>query len=223
MWIPRRELVERIHDHMLARMGGESGPLNPNLLDAAIERSKTAVYGLEPFRDTIAKAAAVGFGIIAWHPFLDGNKRTAVFTMQAMLKANGIEMVIPLFIVKYTVQVALPPESEHHIDEATFIGKISDLCYASDSITGYWKRFRYSTYPKALLRGYIALVRRFPNWQTVGQQLGDRIFDWYAARDKDTMVRTLSEWDLRSKQGYPKEVASLMVHPEDFEDTNAPK
>ena len=224
MWFPKQDLVERIHGHLLARMGGETGPLNPNSLDAAITRPKMKIYGTEPFKGTVAKTAALGYSVISWHPFLDGNKRTAVWTMQAMLKANGIEIVLPPYIVKYTVQAALPPENKRHIDEAEFTRKITALSYPkSSSFSRGWKEFRYELCPRALFESYQMLLRRFPGSHSLRDQFFRRVFDWFAASDAETMAKTLTEWQLRQEQGFPKDIPPLEIHIEDFDEINPPE
>lgn len=88
MLIPKKAFIERLHDHLLERLGGIKGPLNPQLLEASIARAKTQVYGKEPFKGPVQKAIAISYGIVAWHPFTDGNKRTGVFALIATLEAN---------------------------------------------------------------------------------------------------------------------------------------
>jgi death-on-curing family protein len=223
MWIPKRELIERIHEHILARLGGERGPLNPNNLEASIERAKTVVYGHEPFKDVIAKATALAYAIISWgHPFLDGNKRTGIATLFAMLEANDISIAVPPYIIKYAVEAALPPENKHHIEQEEFTSKIAKLCYTRGSNISYWKRLRYDLYPRALLRSYLWLLGRFPNWKTVQKAVGMRIFDWFAANDVVTMNATVAQWKRNAEQGYPKDVPALSIKPEDFEEITPP-
>lgn len=218
MWIASRELIERIHNHVLARLGGATGPLNPNSLDGAIARAKMVVYGHEPFKDAIAKATALAYGIISWHPFLDGNKRTGITTMLTMLEANGITVAVPPYIVKYSVEAALPPENEHHIEQEEFTRKIARLCYPTEASIGGWKRFRYNFYPNGVFRAYWWLLRRFPNSETFQRAFGMRIFDWFAANDLDTMKKTIAEWQAQAEQGYPKQIPPLEINQEDFEE-----
>jgi prophage maintenance system killer protein len=222
MWVPRRPLIERIHDHLLAKLGGETGPLNPQLLEASIARSKTFVFGIEPFKGPVSKAIALGYGIISWHPFYDGNKRTGLFTMLSMLEANGMNMAFPPYVVKYCVQAALPPENKHHISEAQFAKKVSALCYAQNSRWAGWKEFRYNKWPNFLLQQYIKLAERFPKSLAFQNMLGRMVFDWYAAEDEETMRRTLVEWEISQAQGYPKDIPPLEIQMEDFEEFGLP-
>src|SRR6266487_6808364 len=47
-------------------------------------------YGDEP--DLAALAAAYAFGIARNHPFIDGNKRTALVTARTFLLLNGVNL-----------------------------------------------------------------------------------------------------------------------------------
>jgi death on curing protein len=85
--------VRAIHVQQLARFGGADGLRDEGLLLSALARPENlAVYG-EP--DVAALAAAYAFGIARNHPFIDGNKRTALVTAAVFLLKNGYELVAP--------------------------------------------------------------------------------------------------------------------------------
>ncbi len=48
-----------------------------------------AQYGVD---DVAELAAAYGFGLARNHPFVDGNKRTALVVMEAFLVVHGLEL-----------------------------------------------------------------------------------------------------------------------------------
>jgi death-on-curing family protein len=55
----------------------------------------------------VAKAAYILFNIIATHPFIDGNKRTAFGTADAFLRLNGYSIMIDAADgVKFIVKIA---------------------------------------------------------------------------------------------------------------------
>lgn len=219
MRIPKKVLIERLHDHLLARLGGTTGPLNPQLLEAATERAKTQVYGEEPFKGPVEKAIAISYGIVAWHPFTDGNKRTGMFTLIATLEKNGYKMAFPPYVVKYCVQAALGEGHPRHIGEKQFARKVSALCYKEGSLAGRWKEFRYGKYPNWILQQYRELVARFPNSKFYPRVLNTFVFDWYAAEDKEVMAKTMKEWSEAQAQGYPKEVEPMKIDSaSDFEE-----
>jgi death on curing protein len=80
-----------IHEQQIVHFGGGSGLRDEGLLLSALARPENlAVYG-EP--DVAALAAAYAFGIARNHPFVDGNKRTALVTAAVFLIENGYELV----------------------------------------------------------------------------------------------------------------------------------
>lgn len=86
VWI-QLEVILAIHGEQLAEHGGAEGLRDRGLLESALARPMNLdVYG-EP--DVASLAAAYGFGIARNHPFLDGNKRTALVAMELFLALNG--------------------------------------------------------------------------------------------------------------------------------------
>jgi death on curing protein len=78
------------HDLELAAHGGASGIRDQGMLESALARPRNVwVYSEQPPR-WAALAAAYAFGISSNHPFVDGNKRTALVVSFAFLEANGI-------------------------------------------------------------------------------------------------------------------------------------
>ncbi len=75
------------HREQLAEHGGGQGVRDERLLDSAMARAPNlAAYG-EP--DAAALAATYAYGIARNHPFVDGNKRTAVVVSETFLVLNG--------------------------------------------------------------------------------------------------------------------------------------
>ena len=87
------DMVVAIHDEQLAIHGGSSGLRDAGLLESAIgrPRNKWAYESAE----LSELAAAYGYGIARNHPFVDGNKRTALLAMFTFLGINGIEFIVP--------------------------------------------------------------------------------------------------------------------------------
>lgn len=82
-----REFVEAMHAEQLRLHGGASGVRDPGMLESALARPlQKAAYG-DP--DVFALAAAYLFGIAKNHPFVDGNKRTALAAADLFLADNG--------------------------------------------------------------------------------------------------------------------------------------
>jgi len=66
------------------------------LLDAAIARPQSTVFGTDAYPDLFTKAAALMQSLARNHPFLDGNKRTAWAAAWVFLSINGIQRHEPL-------------------------------------------------------------------------------------------------------------------------------
>lgn len=62
------------------------------LLDSAIARPGTTVFGLDAYPTLLTKAAALMQSLARNHAFVDGNKRTAWAAAWTFLTINGIEL-----------------------------------------------------------------------------------------------------------------------------------
>lgn len=78
------EEVVEINVEMVARFGGIQGVRDAGLLQAAIARPQIGYYS-----DLLEEAAALFESLLLNHPFLDGNKRTAVTATALFLMLNG--------------------------------------------------------------------------------------------------------------------------------------
>ncbi len=79
-----------LHEDQLARHGGGSGLRDPGQLESALFRPQTGYYP-----DLIAEAAAIWESLSQNHPFVDGNKRTALSSMLMFLNLNALDIVVP--------------------------------------------------------------------------------------------------------------------------------
>jgi len=75
------------HLEQLSEHGGGEGVRDERLLDSAMARPQNLLAYGSP--DAAALAAAYAFGIARNHPFVDGNKRTAVVVSETFLALNG--------------------------------------------------------------------------------------------------------------------------------------
>jgi death-on-curing protein len=64
---------------------------DPGLLEAALSRPKTTVFGEDAYPTLHLKAAAMMHSIIKNHPMIDGNKRTSWLLMVSFLWINGYQ------------------------------------------------------------------------------------------------------------------------------------
>ncbi|SDD20316.1 death on curing protein [Sanguibacter gelidistatuariae] len=89
--LTRRQVV-LLHNQMLTATGGLPGIRDENLLDAALAAPYAAFGEVEFFGSVQAKAARLAYGLVANHPFNDGNKRIGVQVMLVFLHLNGIRL-----------------------------------------------------------------------------------------------------------------------------------
>jgi death-on-curing protein len=87
------EIVLDFHAEQLALFGGADGVRDIGLLESALARPiNKFAYGESDFA---VLAAAYGFGIARNHPFVDGNKRTALGSMIVFLGLNRLDLDAP--------------------------------------------------------------------------------------------------------------------------------
>ena len=85
------DMVREIHAEALARFGGSEGVRDKNLLASAVLTPQSSFGGKSPYADIIEVAAAYLFYLCGNHPFIDGNKRTAMMAAIVFLRLNGID------------------------------------------------------------------------------------------------------------------------------------
>jgi death-on-curing protein len=85
------------------------------MLDAIAARPNQIIYGHIPFDNTFMKCASLLEGIIRWHPFTDGNKRTGLLTAISYLEINGYMLATPLDAIAFAVSVAEGRQPLHKI------------------------------------------------------------------------------------------------------------
>ena len=79
-----------IHKKLIEKTGGVSGLRDRSLLESAVLNCYQTFGGEELYPGILRKAARLAFGVCANHPFIDGNKRTAVTSMLIVLRLNNI-------------------------------------------------------------------------------------------------------------------------------------
>jgi death on curing protein len=89
-WVAR-SFVLALHEDLLAEFGGAAGIRDEGMLESALSRPQHLFdYGAP---DLFELGAAYAFGIVANHPFVDGNKRTGFMTAYVFLVRNGWELI----------------------------------------------------------------------------------------------------------------------------------
>jgi len=79
-----------IHGEVIAADGGSLGVRDMALLESAVAAPRASAFGESVFKDGIEIAAAYLFYLCRNHPFVDGNKRTALATCFVFLERNGL-------------------------------------------------------------------------------------------------------------------------------------
>jgi death-on-curing protein len=80
------------HDLELAAHGGAAGIRDAGLLESALARPRNIWASADSTPTLAVPGAAYAFGISSNHPFVDGNKRTALVVSFAFLDVNGLEV-----------------------------------------------------------------------------------------------------------------------------------
>jgi death-on-curing protein len=86
------ETVTAIHHRQIAEHGGSEGLRDEGLLSSALARPQNLLSYSESRPDLASLAAAYAYGIARDHPFVDGNKRTALVAARTFLILNGVDL-----------------------------------------------------------------------------------------------------------------------------------
>mgnify|MGYP000022898981 CR=1 FL=1 len=78
-----------IHTHVIKATGGIDGLRDRSCLEAALSAPLQSFAGKDLFATDFDKLARLGYGLVANHAFLDGNKRIGAMMVQLLLKWNG--------------------------------------------------------------------------------------------------------------------------------------
>jgi death-on-curing protein len=87
---PTVAAVKAIHAEVLAAHGGSAGLREEALLESAVAAPQATMLGEPLLSDLVEVAAAYLFYLCRNHPFVDGNKRTALATCLVFLSENGL-------------------------------------------------------------------------------------------------------------------------------------
>jgi death-on-curing protein len=82
--------VRAIHVEVLAAHGGGEGLRDPGMLESAVAAPQASWAGAPIMTDPIEIAAAYLFYLCRNHPFIDGNKRTALAACLVFLDQNAL-------------------------------------------------------------------------------------------------------------------------------------
>ena len=83
------DIVHQIHQRMVTEFGGDPGVRDEGLAASAVAMPAQAFGGELLHRDVPSQTAAYLFHICRNHPFVDGNKRTALAAAELFVLLNG--------------------------------------------------------------------------------------------------------------------------------------
>ena len=84
-----------IHSNQIKLYGGQNGTRDLGLLQSALAQPEASFAGQWLHEDIFLMAAAYAFHICQNHPFIDGNKRTALASALVFLELNSISLDDP--------------------------------------------------------------------------------------------------------------------------------
>ena len=116
------EVIE-IHTDQLRRYGGQAGVRDFGLLESALAQPEASFGGawLHPTRYDMA--AAYAYHLCQNHPFIDGNKRTALACALVFLELNGFSVFDP----KRRLRDAMLRVAAGKLDKKRFASLLRDL------------------------------------------------------------------------------------------------
>jgi death-on-curing protein len=112
----------------------QKGIEKEGLIQALIEKQNRDLFGTtNPYDDIYLKAAVLMEGLIRWHIFTDGNKRTGLMSTLIYLYGNQHYLAIPVDSVRFLIKVASTQENDETATNA-LIREIADWLH-EDSAT----------------------------------------------------------------------------------------
>ena len=85
-----------LHDRLIEKTGGSFGVRDEGGLESALARPYQTFGGEDLYPSVFLKAGALLHSIVNNHPFIDGNKRTALVGVAYLLHREGVEMTVPV-------------------------------------------------------------------------------------------------------------------------------
>ena len=78
-----------LHQLQIDEFGGSHGLRDLGLLESAVMRPQTTFDGVDLYESIFDKGAALVHSLLMNHQFVDGNKRTAMFSAMTFIELNG--------------------------------------------------------------------------------------------------------------------------------------
>lgn len=111
------EQVLFLHSRLIAETGGGHGLRDLGMLLSALGRSQGTFDEKDLYPDLFSKTAALMDSLVRNHPFVDGNKRTAITAAALFLRMNGYRLIVESEeMIRFTLACA---QSQQSLDEIT--------------------------------------------------------------------------------------------------------
>lgn len=111
------EQVLFLHSRLIAETGGGQGIRDLGMLLSALDKPQATFDEKDLYPDLFSKAAALMDSLVRNHPFVDGNKPTAITAAALFLRLNGYWLVVEnAQMVRFTLACA---QSQRSLDEIT--------------------------------------------------------------------------------------------------------
>ena len=94
LFLTLAEAIE-VHTDQITRYGGQDGVRDFGLLESALAQPEASFAGRWLHKDIYEMAAAYAYHLCQNHPFIDGNKRTALACALLFLELNGVSVSDP--------------------------------------------------------------------------------------------------------------------------------
>lgn len=89
-----KEQILLIHSMVIDETGGAHGVRDYDAILSVESLPRQSVFGKELYPTLFSKAAVYARNIISGHPFIDGNKRTAMTAASVFLESNGHKLTV---------------------------------------------------------------------------------------------------------------------------------
>jgi len=90
-----KDSIDFLHDKVIKQdPNAEPGYSSESLIGVSMERAMSSYYGEIQYKGIFEKTSALIHGIITFHPFTDGNKRTALLAAYWFLLVHGYKFRI---------------------------------------------------------------------------------------------------------------------------------
>ena len=93
IWVEKPETL-LAHSRQLSEHGGSDGIQDETILESTLAKPRN-VFAYDETASLPRLAASYAYGIARNHPFVDGNKRTALVIAEGFLGFNGLKIVAP--------------------------------------------------------------------------------------------------------------------------------